>query len=328
MVDNIKLDKISAESSVSTSSKYGAAAIKAHKDEPLFAFAEESSEIQFLNDKLAQVESNNGAIKNVWNNFKEEVGIGTSSDKCDDAIKQYKKGKISFEEANAVIDEYGSKQDSSLNLFSNIATSVAAIGASTLLTGVVVAALPIALPAAVVAVGIGAVAGAITKVGFKLFDRATNKVEGDALDAKQILKDGASGAVTGGLATYSMGNAAHADTFKLAVKGCGRTGVKTGAISGAANYGIDCAFDENKQFDAKELAVTTAQNAAVSGAVGVIMGGVNYQLHADEILHSGCDLKHMVDATGNYANLKNVAANSVCTAEYKILNDRIRNIAA
>ena len=326
MVDNIKLDSINEITGISTSSKYGAEAIKAHKDEPLFAFAEETAEVKFLNDKLAQVVDKNGDIKDAWNDFKDEVGIGTTSDKCEQAIEAYKKGEITFEEANAIIDEYASKQDSSLNLFSNIVTSVAAIGAVALATAIAVGSGGTLAP--VSAILIGAATGAVTKTGFKLVDRATNEVDGDAMDAKQLGRDALSGAVTGGLATYSMGNAAHAKTLAQAVKGCGKTGVITGSISGAANYGIDCAFDENKDFDAKEFAVTTAQNAAVSGAVGLIMGGVNYNLHASGVLKSGCNLKHMVDAAGNDANLKNVAANSVCTAEYKILNDRIRNIAA
>lgn len=280
--------------------------------------------IAILTEQLNAVDDNQGAITGAWNNFKEHVGIGTSSAKCDEAIEKYKNGELSFEEASAEIDEYASKQDSSLNLFSNIATSVAAIAA---VAAVTVATGGAALPV-LAAVGIGAGAGAATKAGFKFADRATNEVEGDALDAKQIVRDGLSGAVTGGLATYTMGTAGAAAEVgvKNAAIGCANTGVKSGAISGAANYSIDCAFDDDKDFNAGDMIKSTASGAVIGGAVGGIMGSANGLLRTNGLLNSGCSLNKMLLVEN--ASVKNVAANSVCTAEYKILNDRIRAVAA
>ena len=176
-------------------------------------------------------------------------------------------------------------------------------------------------------IAIGAGAGALTKAGFKTIDRATNEVEGDALDGKEIAKDALSGAVTGGIAVWTMGTAGSAGTVGQAVKGCTQTGIKTGAISGAANYSIDCAFDEDKDFDAGELINTTAESAIVGGAVGAIMGGINGGLHASGVLKSGCNLDSMV-SKNTATNINDVAANSACTTSYKVLNDRIRAIAA
>lgn len=279
--------------------------------------------VDILTEKLEAIQNENGAILDGWNSLKETVGIGTSAAKCDEAIEKYKNGEMTFEEASQVIEEFGAKQESSLNLFSNIATSVAAIGtvaavAATVATGGLLAP---------VAIAIGAGAGALTKAGFKTIDRATNEVEGDALDGKEIAKDALSGAVTGGIAVWTMGTAGSAGTVGQAVKGCTQTGIKTGAISGAANYSIDCAFDEDKDFDAGELINTTAESAIVGGAVGAIMGGINGGLHASGVLKSGCNLDSMV-SKNTATNINDVAANSACTTSYKVLNDRIRAIAA
>lgn len=279
--------------------------------------------VDLLNAQLDAVEAEQGFFSNAWNDVKEFVGVGTSVEKCDEAIEKFKKGEITYDEAAAEIEEFSNKQDSSLNLFANIATSFAAIGAvaiATVATGG--AALPV-----VAAIGIGAGAGAAAKAGFKLTDRATNDVEGDALDAKQIAKDTLSGAVTGGLAAATMGTAAGKASVGEAAVGCAKTGLKTGAISGSANYAIDCAFNEGKDFNAGEFVASTATGAVVGGVVGGIMGGVNGSLHANNILNSGCNLETMVASTQN-ASIENVAANSACSASYKILNDRIRAIAA
>lgn len=272
-----------------------------------------------LNQQLNTVKDEQGIFSKGWNNFKELLNLGTSVDKCEDAIEKYKKGQISFEEASMEIEEFSSKQKSSLNLFSNIATSIAAIGAvaaATVLTG------GIGIAAAV---AIGACSGAITKTGFKLLDRSTNEIQGDALNAKQIAKDALSGAVTGGVAAATMGTAGGASSVKSAVSGCTKTGIKTGAIAGSSNYLIECAFEEDQKFNVKDFALNTISNAAVGAAVGGIMGGTNGLLRANGILKSGCNLQAMVSSTQN-ASLGNVAANSACTTSYKVLNDRIRAI--
>ncbi len=267
---------------------------------------------ELLYEQLEAVEDEQGVILNAWNDFKEFTNIGTSVEKCDAAIEQYKNGEISYEEAAAVIDNFDFKQESSLNLFSNIVTSAVAIAAGACTGGLG-------------AIVVGAAAGAATKAGFKTIDRATNDVEGDALDAKQILQDAASGAVTGGVAVATAGTGANTyqngiqigstvlkGTAACAVKSS-RTGIITGSISSAANYMIDCTFDDDKDFNAKELMEVTATGAAVGGTVGAIMGTANGVLRSSGVLQ---------------ASDSNTATNSVCSAEYKILNDRLRSAAA
>ncbi len=279
--------------------------------------------VELLKEQLNAVESENGAILDGWNNFKEKIGIGSSSQKCDEAINQYQNGEISFEEASEIIDNFDKKQDNSLNLFSNIATSIAAIAAVAVVT---VATGGTALPI-IAAVGIGAATGAVTKAGFKTADRATNEIEGDALDGKQIAKDAISGAVVGGTAAATMGTAGGTSGVTDAAVGCAKTGAKTGAVSGASNYLIDCAFEEDQDFNAKELVVSTGEGAIIGAAVGGIMGSVNGALRVNGILSSGCNIQSMISSTEN-ASLKNVAANSACSASYKILNDRITSTVA
>ncbi len=284
------------------------------------SYESSNNNIDELYEQLDQVKSEQGIFSKGWNNFKEALNIGTSVEKCDDAIERYKNGEISFEEASMEIEEFSSKQKSSLNLFSNIATSVLAIGAVAAVTvctgGIGTAA----------AIAIGAGTGAVTKAGFKLTDRSTNDIEGDALDGKQIAKDALSGAVTGGVAAATMGTAGSASGVKAAAKGCTETGIKTGAMAGSSNYVIDCAFDDDKDFNIKDFTVDTITSAAVGGTVGGIMGTTNGLLRANGILKSGCNLETMVSSSQN-ASLENVAANSACTTSYKVLNDRIRAIA-
>lgn len=325
MLDNLKTGSVNNNSYTLSYSDFKALDSD-NSDESIFAVNNDNSDvvsetnIALLNNQLDAVEDSNGVITNGWNSFKETVGIGTSSKKCEDAIEQYKNGEITFEEASEKIAEYGAKQDSSLNLFSNIATSVLAIGAVAAVTictgGIGIAA----------AVAIGAGAGAASKAGFKLADRSTNNIEGDALDAKQIAQDALSGAVTGGMAAATMGTAGGAASVKAAAAGCAKTGVKTGAIAGSSNYVIDCTFDDDKNFNFKDLAVNTATGAVIGGTVGGIMGSANGLLRANGVLNSGCNLQTMVSSTEN-ASLENVAANSACTTSYKVLNDRIHSVA-
>ena len=275
----------------------------------------------FLEEQLKSIQDENGAILDGWDKFKCALNIGKNSEDCEEYIEKYKKGEISFEEALEGINTFKTKQDSSLNLFANITTSIVAIGAvaaATFLTG------GTALPL-LATIGIGAAAGGVTKAAFKLSDRATNEVKGDAANAKEIAKDALSGAVTGGIAAATAGTGAN--TFKNGYKvaghelkrtaacmaKCTRTGFITGAVSGSSNYVIDTAFDDEQKFHLDNFVENTVESSIVGATVGCIMGGVNGGLRSSGILN---------------ATDSNVAANSACTASYKVTNDRIRNIAA
>ena len=279
-----------------------------------------------LESQLEFVQDKQGALMSAWDDLKGAIGAGTSSEKCEDAIMQYKMGKISYEEAMAEIEKFNAKQDSSLDLFSNIATGVTAIVAATAVAASGGTLAPIA---------VGALAGAVTKAGVKTADRATNELEGDALNAKQITKDALSGAITGAIGVKTAGTAGNPfkngfsigstklieGGTKACIAKCALTGAQTGAMSGAANYSIDCALEEDKKFNMKDFAVTTATNSFFSATVGAIMGGFNGTLRTNGILEAGGDVV-------SHNTVNDVVANSICTTEYKLVNNALRNIAA
>ena len=312
------------------------------KEEDLSLFnGEEFYSVQVLQNQLESAKANNGFIGDGWDDFKNFSGLGLSSDDCEDAISLYKQGKITFEEVEAKINEYKTKQDGSVNLLSNIATGVAAILAGTAVATTGGLATPLVA---------GILAGAGMKAGVKTVDRATNKVEGDALDGKQIAKDALSGAVTGGIAvaTAGTGGDPFANGFSLGgkqlikggTKACmaksALTGLETGAISGASNNLIECAFEEDKKFNLKDFATETATSAVTGATVGVIMGGYNGTLRANGLLKSGG--KIAADTTTKGSTIKDIIAdeklvkdtiaNAACNAEYKVVSNAVKNIAA
>lgn len=294
-------------------------------DRSIFDFNENEvneAKIISLKEELQEIKDKQGCFQNAWNGVKEFFGVGTSASKCENAIEKYEKGEISYEEAENEIGKYATKQDNSLNLFANIAVSTLAILATTLTAG---AAAPLA------AVAIGAAVGAVTKTGVKLLDRGTNNVQGDDFDAKQMAKDALTGAVTGGIAAATMGNGKAVEGgLKAAIKEnaprCIKTGIKAGAISGSTNYAIDCAFDDDKTFNIGGLADATIANAAVGGVVGGIMGSTNGMLKTAGIISHGG--KAAINSSGEVVNnsIRDIAANSACSAEYKVLTRAINDI--
>ncbi len=307
------------------------------------SYAVSEDNIEILEEELDTIKDNNGVFLNGWNAIKEKTGIGTSAAKCEDTIEQYKNGAISYEEALAEIEEYGAKQESSLDLFSNITTGVTAILAGTAAAAAIIASGGTAAPIVVAALA-GAGAGAVTKSGIKFTDRATNEIENDALDGKQIAKDAISGAITGAISGATMGNGTTAGTVAQSVTTsaakAGKTGLVTGAISGASGYTLDCAFDEEKDFNAGELALNTATGALVSGTVGTIMGTANGFLRGNNLISNGGMVRaatdeagdKIVESSGKYAvenaSKEAIIANSVCSTEYKLLNHGIKSTAS
>lgn len=236
--------------------------------------------IQALESQLSTVKSEQGIFSKAWNWVKCTTGIGSSTEKCSDAIEDYKNGKITLEEAQEKISEFSTKQKNSVNLVANVATGVVAVLAvgSAVLTG----GMSLAVGAA-----IGAAAGAGTKAGLKFLDRATNQVEGDALDGKQIAKDALSGAVDGAISVATMGIGSTAlagktvaeQTLKNTIIQGAKYGAIDGAISGsvtgAADYTIEAALEEDVDFELDEFAKSTLSNAAGGALAGGVLGGAS-----------------------------------------------------
>lgn len=257
-----------------------------------------------LQSKLNEVGDKQGFLGNAWNGFKEFSGLGKSESDCESMLEKYKNGAINFEEALAYIEDFEKKQDNSVDLITNIATGVGAIaymGAGTF-----------AFPAAFAAAPIGAA----IKTAVNVLDRSTNKVEGDALDAKEIAKDVVSGAVTGTTSAVSSGifEGVKQGNIFTSVKNGVKCGVACGAMSGSTSYLTDVALDKDKDFDAGDLIGNTATSALVSGVVGGTIGGGVYAnvtkggvlnnidgVTRDSVLSSGRKIGgNFVRQTGNF----------------------------
>lgn len=231
---------------------------------------------QELEDKLKQVQDEQGFLGKSWNGFKEITGLGVSNSDCEKLLDKYNNGEISFEEAVQYIEDFKSKQETMSELGANILTGIGAIAFAT----TALAAGPIGWIAAIAK---GAPIGAALKAGIKTLDRASNNVEGDTLDAKQITKDAISGALTGTTSAVSSGVGAgiKAGKIGLSILNGAKCGAICGSVSGAASYLTDVAFEDDKEFNAGELVKNTATSAFVSGTVGAVVGGGMYGLSAN-----------------------------------------------
>ena len=250
-----------------------------------------------LRDEFENIQDEQGFLGKLWDGIKNITGLGLGSNKVEDAIEDYEKGEITYDEALSQIQSFEQKQEDGVNIITNVASGAAtaaiAIGTGGIGLGVI---------------GAGAIIGAGAKAGLKTVDRATNKVEGDALDAKQIVKDSLTGAVDGAInvATGGMVGKA-AGTLGKSIANGAIQGAKAGAISGAAagatEYTVNSLVD-GEEFTFEGLISSTAQNAAAGGVFGGVFGGVSgaidfktkVKISHDDKLGSPVDTKKQVES--------------------------------
>lgn len=236
---------------------------------------ETEENVQTLEAQLQTAKDEQGIIGKAWNGIKNIFGAKSSSKSAEDAIKKYQNGQISYEEAQNTINKFSQKQKSAADVFSNVATGLATAGIIAA-TGIATGGLSLAV------IGAGALAGGAVKAGLKTIDRATNNIKGDALNAKQIVKDGLSGAVDGAVTTATCGVGKTVQVLGSSAKEAAKIGltqgIKAGAISGgvtgAANYTLDAAFEDDVKFTLSGLIGATAQNAAAGAVVGGAAGRI------------------------------------------------------
>ena len=235
----------------------------------------------FLEKELNYVKDKQGFIGKSWNGIKETFDAGLSESDCDETINKYKNGEISFEEALETIKGYDEKQSTMTDLFANITTGIASIA----LVTAAVAGGPIGW---VTAFALGAPVGAAVKTSLKIADRATNNAKNDEFDSKAITKDVVSGAVTGMTSAVSSGIGAGIKSGKylVSVKNGTKCGAICGGVSGATSYLTDVALDDDKYFNAGDLAKNTFTSALVSGTVGAVVGGTVYGISSADKLAS------------------------------------------
>lgn len=247
-----------------------------------------SRNMEFLETKLQEIEDKQGLLGKTWNGIKEFTTLGVSESDCESMLAKYNNGEISFEEAIDYLDEYDSKQETMSGLLSNIITGAGSIAIAT-------AAVATGGWAALGAKGIaglaaksitwgsaflyGAPVGAVLKTTINGIDRATNNIEDDALDGKQIAKDAISGAITGATSAVSSGMGATIKAGKFgetALKGA-LCGVECGALSGSTSYMTDVVFGD-KEFNFGDLTTNTLTSAAASGTVGAAVGAGMFKI--------------------------------------------------
>ncbi len=266
------MDRLSTNFDVSNNVNLNTQTVQNPKtDDEQTIFEQDNAEKQNLDDLKNQFETaqdEQGFLGKLWNGFKNLTGLGLSSNDVQDKLEQYENGEITYDEAASVIAEYKTKQDGAADLIANTVTGLAVAGVSVATGG-----------AGAVLIGLGVGAGA--KAGLKTVDRATNNIEGDALDSKQILKDGITGAVDGvtsaitaGMVSVPTAGATVMTTAKQGLVQGAKAGAITGAATGATQYTTDCAFDNDKEFTLSGLLATTAQNTITGGVFGGITGGV------------------------------------------------------
>ena len=223
--------------------------------------------ITSLNESFSEVQDEQGLIGKLWNGFKNLTGLGLSSNDVQEKIEQYEQGEITYEEALETIESFSDKQEGAVNIIANTVTGVATAGIAVATGGAG-------------ALLMGAAIGGATKAGVKTLDRATNNVEGDALDAKEIVKDSLTGAVDGMVSAATAGlikGPIAGQTVKQAVKQGmvqgATSGAITGGVTGAADYTVNTIAD-NEEFTFEGLLKSTAQNAITGAVFGGVLGGI------------------------------------------------------
>lgn len=266
------MDRLSTNFDVSNNVNLTTQTVQNSKtDDEQTIFEQDNAEKQNLDDLKNQFEAaqdEQGFLGKLWNGFKNITGLGLSSNDVQCKLEQYENGEITYEEVASVIEEYKTKQDGAVDLIANAATGLAVAGVSVATGGT-----------GAILIGLGVGAG--TKAGLKTADRATNNIEGDALDSKEILKDGITGAVDGvtsaltaGMVSVPTAGATVMNTAKQGLVQGAKAGAITGAATGATQYTTDCAFDDDKEFALSGLLASTAQNTVTGGIFGGVTGGI------------------------------------------------------
>ena len=223
----------------------------------------------FLEEKLESIKDKQGLLGKTWNGIKELTTLGVSESDCENMLDKYNKGEISFEEAVSYLDDFDSKQKTMSNLLSNIATGVGAIAFATATAGTGLG--------FVASFKAGAPIGAALKTGINFLDRATNDVDNDAFDIKEMAKDAISGAMTGTTSAVAsgVGTGIRNGNITTSILNGAKCGAICGSMSGALDYTTNAIFD-NEKFNFENLISNTLLSGATSATVGAVVGGSMY----------------------------------------------------
>lgn len=259
-----------------------------------------SADAEVLKQQFDAVQDKQGILGKLWNGFKNLTGLGLCSNDVEAKIEQFQNGEITYEEALETIESYDVKQDGAVNIIANTATGIATAGIAVATGGAG-------------ALLMGATIGGATKAGLKTLDRATNDIQGDALDVKEIIKDGVTGAVDGAVSAATAGmfkGAVAGQTVKEAVKQGAIQGAKAGGISGAATGATDYTINtiaDGEEFTVEGLLGTTAQNAVTGAVFGGLLGGITGGIQQSKLNNKSANPKLLEADTNTKSSTKPAA---------------------
>ena len=259
-----------------------------------------SADAEALKQQFDAVQDEQGILGKLWNGFKNLTGLGLGSNDVEAKIEQFQNGEITYEEALKTIESYDEKQEGAVNIIANTATGIATAGIAVATGGAG-------------ALLMGAAIGGATKAGLKTLDRATNDIQGDALDVKEIIKDGVTGAVDGAVSAATAGmfkGAVAGQTVKEAVKQGAIQGAKAGAITGAATGATDYTVNtiaDGEEFTIEGLLGTTAQNAVTGAVFGGLLGGITGGIQQSKLNNKSANPKLLEADTNTKSSTKPAA---------------------
>lgn len=218
-----------------------------------------------LNTYFATMKLNQGIFAKGIDSVKSLFSSNGTSKGVKEAIEKYENGDISYNEALKTIAKFEEAQNSNSEIVAN-----AVSGAASLFAGIAASNKG---GSSAKSIAIAAAAGAISKGLTKLTERSTNGIKGDALTAKNLVKDlttGAiNGAIVGGTANYTLsgGKTLNASTGSI-------TGAISGGGIGYTNYMADVIAGD-REFSLKDAAAQTIGYAAGGAAIGGAAGGIS-----------------------------------------------------
>ena len=138
-----------------------------------------------LEEQLGDVQDEQGFLGKMWNGIKNFFNVGSSSNDAEYAIEMFKKGEMSYDEAQKIIEDYKNKQKDAKN---GIKDGLA-IGAGAIV-GLIVGGVPGLI--------IGSLLGGATKAGIGYAERATDNVKDNEFTG-EVFSDAATGLVDGAI---------------------------------------------------------------------------------------------------------------------------------
>lgn len=244
-------------------------------------------------EALEKTKSEQGPIGKLWSGIKNFTGIGASSDKAENAIKDFENGKITREEMEKAVKNYQEGQEEALDLVADVGAGIISAGLFTVCAGAGLVAAPVTGGASLGLVfggfGLSASVGAVAKTGIKAGDAHFGGRKYDSLGYD--LATGAAGGVfapfTAGLGgatakkvgTYCVKKGMTAAKARVAAKLANVAGMSAGgAIDGgtysAAAYVTGDAENKNLVDFSKEV----AKGAKVGAVAGPVVGGAFHGL--------------------------------------------------